>query len=104
VRWRPIKTAPKDKLILLSCDENPEYPPYVCLGRWVDVPHSNALIEAWRAHKQVDKERIFPGWRESHIGVLGGNLGCSWEYCGCILFHPTHWQPLPEGAKTRRRR
>lgn len=94
MRWRPIKSAPKDRLVLLACWENQEdY--YVCVGRYIDCPHTNTLIEAWRAGKEVDKTRIFKGWHDGYPGIMTGNLGKSWELRSGILFRPTHWMPLP---------
>lgn len=45
MKWRPIKTAPEDKIILLA--EPPinhhEYMWTVMQGRWIDIPHTNSI-------------------------------------------------------------
>ena len=122
MKWRPIKTAPKDRLILLSCNEHPEYPPYVCVGRWIDIPHTNevhwllmpehlrtppnflskditTLEQLATAHKADGH------WHDGYVGIMQGHgVGQewqAWEFRGGILFRPTHWMPLPQSPKTR---
>ncbi len=109
--WRPIKTAPKDCLVLLSCNENPEYPPYVCLGRWIDLPHTNQ-VHSFFAHdgriadniKALDDlnacAKKEAHWGDGYVGIMQGSfMGqdyFSHEFRGGILFRPTHWMPLPK--------
>ncbi len=119
MRWRPIKTAPKDRLILLSCEENPEYDPYVCVGRWCDVPHTNEINWLLAGDSRLSSEiktlddlnRISKRdahWHDGYPGIMQGGNGIqswfSWEFRGGILFRPTHWMPLPEPPVKRRKR
>lgn len=122
MKWRPIKSAPKDRLILLSCDENPEYPPFVCVGRWIDVPHFNCV--QWllcppdkrqpanfvRADIQtlddlMKDAKKNPYWHYGYVGILKGGDGYEcYDMRGGIVFRPTHWMDLPEPPKTKRRK
>jgi len=117
MKWRPIKTAPKDKLILLSCEEHPEYPPYVCVGRWIDVPHTNTLrsflakdgninSDIQTLEQLLEAEAKDGHWHDGYVGVMechGHHQTVrTWEFRGGILFHPTHWMPLPEPCKKKR--
>lgn len=117
MNWRPIKTAPRDRLVLLSCMENPEYGPYVCVGRWIDVPHTNSVhsffahdgrvsdtiktLDDLKAQAQKDGH-----WGDGYLGIMKGSFQMqdysSWEFRGGILFRPTHWMPLPKGVKIRK--
>lgn len=115
-RWQPIKTAPKDRLVLLSCNEHPEYPSYVCVGRWIDVPHTNEIhsffardgrlndkIKTLADLQCVAKENAH--WGDGYPGIMEGFGHCgswhSWEFRGGILFRPTHWMPLPKPPSPR---
>jgi hypothetical protein len=111
MKWRPIKTAPKDKLILLASDEHPEYPLYVCVGRWIDIPHTNTLHSFYAKDGRVSEdiktveqllavEKKNGHWHDGYAGIMEswsteGKVN-TWEYRGGILFRPTHWMPLPK--------
>jgi hypothetical protein len=108
MKWRPIKTAPRDRQILLACMENGE-DFYVTQGRWVDVHHSNTVHDAWRKDLSIPSHKVIESlpkpaahWMEAHVGYMEGTLGTTYETRGGILFRPTHWMPLPEGPKSRK--
>lgn len=115
MKWRPIKTAPKDKLVLLSCKERPEYPPYVCVGRWIDVPHFNEIMWYHSKDERINfdviktiddlyaQSKADGHWADGYVGILRGGDGreCH-DMRGGILFHPTHWMPLPNPPKRTR--
>lgn len=118
MKWRPIKSAPKDTLVLLSCNENSEYPPYVCVGRWIDIPHSNQIHSFYaRDGRLADSIKTLADlqavakkdahWADGYIGIMQGGCGSenyfSHEFRGGILFHPTHWMPLPKPPKVKRK-
>lgn len=117
--WRPIKTAPKDCLVLLSCDENPEYPPYVCVGRWIDVPHTNEIHSFFARDGRISdniktladlqaQAKKYAHWGDGYVGIMQGfGSGETWrshEFRGGILFRPTHWMPLPKPPTKRKRK
>lgn len=119
LRWRDIRTAPKDCLVLLSCMENPEYGPYVCVARWIDVPHTNSVHSLFDKDGRLSEEiktledlnqqaEQTAYWHDGYPGIMEGcghgESWLSWEYRGSILFNPTHWMPLPKGIKSRKRR
>jgi hypothetical protein len=93
-RWRPIATAPKDRLILLAEPQNGEYPWLVLFGRWIDVPHTNEVISSLRENRATRKTT---GWFGSYPGIMqhtGSLDNLSYEERG-LFFQPTHWKPLP---------
>jgi hypothetical protein len=108
MKWRPIKTAPKDKLILLSCDEVPNGTPYVCVGRWIDVPHFNQIMSFMSNDGRLSENvksiddlytiaKKDAHWADGYVGILRGGDGREcYEMRGGILFRPTHWMPLPK--------
>ena len=111
MRWRAIKSAPKDKLILLSCNENPEYQPYVCVGRWIDVPHFNEVIWLHQRDERLSKDvktrddldriaREQAHWADGYLGIMRDGEGRQcYDMRGGVLFRPTHWMPLPKPPK-----
>lgn len=116
MKWRPIKSAPRDCLVLLSCNEHPEYPPYVCVGRWIDVPHFNEVMWLHNRDQRLSPDiktrddldataKVVGHWSDGYPAILrdGDGRQC-YELRGGILFHPTHWMPLPNPPKPRRRR
>lgn len=66
-KWRPIKTAPKDRVVLLFGSQRP------C-----------ELIRA-------DGKFVFSGYWD-HLDAAWCATGTT--YCG-PFYKPTHWQPLP---------
>lgn len=99
-----MKTAPKDKQIILADDYGDGI--YVTQGRWVDVPHTNELMRSWQDGKTKNADEI-PAkgfWREGHVGIMDHGGACSgrtWEARTDILFNPVGWMPLPEPPKRR---
>lgn len=69
--WQPIKTAPKDRPIMLCVTG---FLP--CVGRWWPVDSCWTTFD-WEGHFESDKET------SDHVN------GSSYE--------PTHWMPLPPG-------
>ena len=107
MKWRPIKSAPKDRQILLACLENEEYGYYVTQGRWIDVPHTNLYLEKWKeGGRNAQDICVDPHWHDGFVGIMehgGAGSGRTWEFRGQILFNPTHWMPLPEPPKRRKK-
>jgi hypothetical protein len=101
VRWRPIKTAPKDRHILLrypSLSDNGKT--YVNQGRWVDVLHQNVLEKFLSEGRKIDiPETPHDGhWAIAYVAILehgGAWIGYTFENRGCRVA-PTHWLPLPD--------
>jgi hypothetical protein len=96
VRWRPIRTAPKDEIILLAEPPNPARDNwFVMTGRWITLPHTNELMKAMKEHKPITK--IEPHWLACYPGimVLGGAYNGKTHEGRDYIMHPTHWMPLP---------
>lgn len=117
MRWRSIKSAPKDRLVLLSCNEHPEYPPYVCAGRWIEVPHSNEVHWLLTGDHRISADlktlddltkqaQRDAHWCDGYPAIMRGGDGTrsweSWEMRGGILFRPTHWMPMPESPRFKK--
>lgn len=102
MRWRQIKTAPKNEHILLK------YPSFADDGKmianqgiWVDVAHTN-IIQA-KLNKGQNPDYLEPElteghWEVAYVAILqyGGHWnGKSFEPRS-VRVEPTHWQPLPK--------
>lgn len=132
MKWRLIKSAPKDQFILLA------QPPYnhddyragdpnkgwfVAMGRWIDVPHSHAIHSLLR-RQMGHEERFLPPeittlgqlakaalkdghWNITYEGIMeGGNASISYRSHESRpnRVYPTHWMPLPLPPKGRHKR
>ncbi len=85
MNWRPIRTAPKDRLILIKWLYG-GHEPCVNQGLWVATPTLGQYNKGDRGpypgHWEVMTVRV--GWPDLyHYPLLHEVL------------HPTHWQPLP---------
>lgn len=99
MKWRPIKTAPKDRHVLLR------YPSFadpetdvVTQGCWIEHHHSSVVMEL--LERGLDPSKVTPvsGWRVAYVAILqhGGRWrGLAFEARSCWV-EPTHWMPLPE--------
>lgn len=102
MKWRPVKTAPKDKLILLAQPPyNPGDDPWVVMqGRWVDMPHSNQVMKHLRegTMASIPKPPYDPGWEAHYPGIMQhGGMWHGYTYEPReVRLHPTHWMPLPK--------
>ena len=103
--WRPIKTAPKDRLILLAQPpHSKDYPWLIMQGRWIDLCHSNFIRHALSANKPIPEPPINPCWLGAYPAILqyGGLYeGFAYEECPIVLY-PTHWCPLPSPPRPRK--
>lgn len=104
--WRPIKTAPKDKLIILAQPPHSygEYPWTVMQGRWIDVPHTNEVNTALVEGRNPEEIKTWPHWAGCYDGIMQthchgqGDQMYSYEPRPVVLY-PTHWMPLPTPPK-----
>lgn len=108
MKWRPIKTAPKDKIILLAePPHSDEYPWTVMQGRWIELPHTQTVMQSLRENKPVPAAPVNPAWLGCYHGIMQGGsqlyAGLSYEERPLVL-KPTHWKPLPLPPKTRGKR
>ena len=81
-RWQSIKTAPKDKTILL--------------GHRNSHGHWRTLRGEWFSQEEIDElwedpDGVEPGWFET--SVEADDVPNVWHT------NPTHWQPLPAAPK-----
>lgn len=106
-KWRPIRSAPKDRTQVLIAAVNGDGDYFVCEARWVDVPHNNELMKSWENGGTRDAQKI-PAkayWRDGRAAILdhgGACTGKTWEARSDIIFHPTHWMPLPNPPTKRK--
>jgi hypothetical protein len=104
-KWRPIKTAPKDKLILLAQPPHNygEYPWVVMQGRWIDIPHSNEVHKCLLDGTPIPKAPVHPHWAGTYDGIMqnhGDRCDGVLSYeARSLVMYPTHWMPLPEPPK-----
>jgi hypothetical protein len=103
--WRPIKTAPKDRQIILATPpHSDEYGWEVMQGRWIDVPHTNEIHKALMEGKNPAEIPVDPGWVGCYHGIMQshcygpGDLALSYQDRPVALY-PTHWMPLPNPPK-----
>jgi hypothetical protein len=80
--WRPIETAPKNKVLLLGY--------FNAAGRWRTVRGE------WFSQEEIDEQWEFPengspGWYETCVNAD--------EPPNCWPIEPTHWMPLPTPPK-----
>jgi hypothetical protein len=105
-RWRPIKTAPKDQIILLA------QPPFnygehkwvVMQGRWVNLPWQSEVLDALRDGTEVPTAARFPHWCVTYDGIMEGAAGMKsyhFHESRSYIVYPTHWAPLPEPPRGR---
>lgn len=102
MKWRPIKTAPKDAMILLCYESfSDDMARVVSMGRWVQWPHTNAVHAALAKGENplaLDHEGR---WEIAYVAIMdhGGRWeGKSFQERGCTV-EPTHWMPLPQPSK-----
>ncbi len=106
--WRPIKTAPKDRLILLAQPpfESAEHDWLVIQGRWIapEVPHQNEIIAAFNERREVrlgDCGR----WLSYYPAFYSGDpIHQRTLNVGVVVVYPSHWQDLPAPPKGRYKR
>lgn len=100
-RWRPIRTAPKDRMIQLAWTDNGvEWS--VLPGRWIDVHHRNyvtdCIVHGLKVHPVVEGH-----WQCSYLAILqhgnGSRQETSYGEASSIVFHPVYWQPLAAPPK-----
>lgn len=107
MKWRPIKTAPKDKLILLAQPPvNPiEYKWVVMVGRWIDVPHLNEVLECLRNKQPISSAAVLPGWLACYHGIMISTRGSGRDVKSYderpLVMYPSHWMPIPDPPKGR---
>ena len=104
--WRPIKTAPKDQIILLAQPpHSDEYPWTVMQGRWIEQPHTQVMLKCLRENQPVPVAPVNPCWLGCYHGLMRGGShlydGLSYEERPLVLY-PTHWRPLPEPPQPRK--
>lgn len=104
MKWRPIKTAPKNEMILLAQPPTPAKETWTVLqGRWITVPHTNAIMNAVENQQPMPKAE--PHWIVAYPGIMdlgGAYNGKSYEDRS-MIFYPTHWMPLPPAPKVKTR-
>ncbi len=103
-KWRPIKTAPKDQMILLAEHyPNGENGWNVFEGRWIEIPHENEVfpsrdcslidcvnpVAIWNNAKQNGH------WSVVYPAIFGYSLGQYWR-AKSIIVYPSHWMPSPK--------
>ena len=103
MNWRPIRTAPKDELILL------QYPSFtdqgdsvVCVGRWIEYPSYRMASDAISKGMVPDPSKYNRGWIICYPALYSHSRwrdGHSWEI-KTIVVEATHWQPLPKAPVT----
>jgi hypothetical protein len=102
VRWRPIKTAPKDGTVILLAEPHPggsDIDWWVTQGSWVDammeVPSSTVLRGWERIHCE-------PQWLTYHTAIMTGSKEQDYHdsfHAKIILLNPSHWMPIPNPPK-----
>jgi hypothetical protein len=100
MRWRQIKSAPKDGTMILLAEPigNGAEGYNVWWGRWIDVPHEN------RRDEKLDREDD-EAWIASYAAVYSsGADDAAWHLKPIIVFRPTHWMPTPAPPKVRTKR
>lgn len=108
LRWRPIKTAPRDQIILLAQPpHNPdEYGWYVCQGRYLDIAHVNEVHVCLREGKPVVGQMggFHPHWAATYDGIMDiGTAHASYKgyESRSNIVYPSHWMPLPPPPRGR---
>lgn len=115
MKWRPIKTAPKDRLIILAQPPHEEGGEWTVLqGRWIDVPHTHELRLLWSDPAQLQagcrtvealqksaKEDAY--WVALYDGIMV-SYGMALKDVHSheprpLLMNPSHWMPLPPAPK-----
>jgi len=98
--WKPIDTAPKDKLIFLLEDMG-EYGFKAWHGRWIDIPNMNKMFE------DASKIKISPSWIAYYTSIRSTSSptvsGYSEFYEGYpLVVNPIMWKgmPLPKLVET----
>lgn len=106
VQWRSIKSAPKDRLILLA-EPNVERGSgwIVTIGRWIDIPWKAQFIDYLQKHS-ADPSTPFPaarcpGWKSCYPGIMEShdNHGNIYNYAEDRWFYsmkPKLWAEIPE--------
>lgn len=99
LRWRPIKTAPKDRLILLAQPpHSDEYSWVVMQGRWIELLHSNELHTALRAGGPIP-ESSAGRWLGCYHGIMNSHGervdGIQTYEERPLCLYPSHWMALP---------
>lgn len=104
MNWRPIKTAPKDKQILLCYEGfSGDGEMFVNQGRWVDVPHTNQITQALAINQNPSEIKRDGQWEIAYVAIMehGGRWnGRSFEERGTNI-DPTHWMPLPPPTRVK---
>lgn len=94
MKWKPIKTAPKDQQIIISY-RGGSGEPYSGQGRWVNWP-STLAAERFEAHGTPIPSCDEGHWEIAYIAVIEHSRGMplTWETKN-YRCEPTHWMPLP---------
>lgn len=103
MRWRPIKSAPKDQSILLSFTGSDGEERFAAEGRWIECPPEGYVMRLWGEGKKDKIEWTTKGhWEVARVAILqhGGALdGYSFEARSWEPYDITHWMPLPKPTR-----
>jgi len=104
MKWRPIKSAPKDQHIILRYPSFEDHKQDVVnQGRWVDCHHVHVVSDIRRQGKNPDTVPTEGHWEIAYVAVIqhgGAWTGHSFQEKG-VRVEPTHWMPLPSIPKRR---
>ncbi len=111
MKWRPIKTAPKDGTDIIlrypSFGDDTD-PDAVCEGRWVTEVNHQAFEKWWFETRLIGAPELKapePHWEVAYVARIehyGAWFGETYEPRSYKV-EPTHWLPLPPRPRATRR-